>query len=53
MPPEEIPQRLPHLNLAQVFDALSYFEDHEGEILHYMELNQIPAEHLHPAEQRV
>ncbi|MGL5083012.1 MAG: DUF433 domain-containing protein [Microcoleaceae cyanobacterium] len=23
VPPEEIPQRLPHLTLAQVFDALS------------------------------
>lgn len=28
IPPEEIPRRLPHLTLAQVFDALSYYSDH-------------------------
>lgn len=27
--PEEIPKGLPHLTLAQVFDALSYYSDHE------------------------
>jgi uncharacterized protein (DUF433 family) len=27
--PEEIPHLLPHLNLAQVFDALSYYLDHQ------------------------
>ena len=26
--PEEVPRRLPHLTLAQVFDALSYYSDH-------------------------
>ncbi len=30
--PEEIPTRLPHLTLAQVFDALSYYSDHQDEI---------------------
>ncbi len=30
--PEEIPNRLPHLSLAQVFDALSYYSDHQDEI---------------------
>ena len=28
-PPEEIPQHLPHLTLAQIFDALSYYSDHQ------------------------
>lgn len=27
--PEDIPNRLPHLTLAQVFDALSYYSDHQ------------------------
>jgi len=30
--PEEIPLHLPHLTLAQVFDALSYYCDHQDEI---------------------
>jgi uncharacterized protein (DUF433 family) len=46
--PEEIPRRLPHLNLAQVFDALSYFSDHQAEILEYIESNRIPDELIHP-----
>lgn len=43
--PEEIPAHLPHLSLAQVFDALSYFSDHQQEILDHIERNRIP-EHL-------
>jgi len=42
---EEIPNRLPHLTVAQVFDALSYYNDHQGEINDYIERNTIP-EHL-------
>ena len=30
--PEEILLRLPHLNLAQIFDALSYYQDHQANI---------------------
>ena len=30
--PEEIPSHLPHVTLAQVFDALSYYSDHQAEI---------------------
>ena len=41
MPVEEIPLHLPHLNMAQIFDALSYFSDHPDEILHHIELNRI------------
>lgn len=39
--PEEIPVHLPHLTLAQVFDALSYFSDHMDQILHYIDENRI------------
>ncbi|WP_413774009.1 DUF433 domain-containing protein [Nostoc sp. MG11] len=42
--PEEIPQGLPHLTLAQVFDALSYYTDHQDEINAYIERNRIPDE---------
>jgi uncharacterized protein (DUF433 family) len=45
IPPEEIPRRLPHLTLAQVFDALSYYSDHQGEVNTDIERNRIP-EHL-------
>lgn len=48
VPPEEIPRRLPHLTLAQVFDALSYFSDHHEEINIYIEQNRIPDEKIDP-----
>jgi len=40
--PEEIPLRLPHLTMAQVFAALSYYSDHQAEIHEYIERNRIP-----------
>ena len=46
--PEEIPHRLPHLTLAQVFDALSYYLDCQAEINKYIELNRIPDELIDP-----
>ena len=46
--PEEIPGHLPHLNLAQVFDALSYYADHMDEINGLIERNRIPKELLDP-----
>ena|SRR5439155_12184983 len=46
--PEEIPTHLPHLTLAQVFDALSYFSDHQQEILDHIERNRIPDELIDP-----
>lgn len=39
--PEEIPHHLPHLTLTQVFDALSYYSDHQSEINAYIERNRI------------
>lgn len=44
--PEEITERLPHLSLAQVFDALSYYSDHQDEIEHYISENQIPVDKI-------
>jgi len=46
--PEEIPRHLPHLTLAQVFDALSYYSDHQAEILAYIAKNQIPEALIDP-----
>lgn len=46
--PEEIPLHLPHLTLAQVFDALSYYSDNPAEINSFIERNRIPKELLHP-----
>ena len=42
--PEEIPTQLPHLTLAQVFDALSYYSDNIEEINAHIERNRIPEE---------
>ena len=42
MDPSEIPKHLPHLTLAQVFDALSYYSDHQDEINLHIERNRIP-----------
>ena len=39
---EEIPVRLPHLTMSQVFAALSYYSDHQTEIHDYIEQNRIP-----------
>jgi uncharacterized protein (DUF433 family) len=46
--PEEIPRHFPHLSLAQVFDALSYYSDHISEINAYIERNRIPDELIDP-----
>ncbi len=42
--PEDICRHLPHLSLAQVFDALSYYSDHQDEINAHIERNRIPEE---------
>ncbi len=46
--PEEIPNRLPHLSLAQVFDALSYYSDHQDEIHSHIERNRVPERLIDP-----
>jgi uncharacterized protein (DUF433 family) len=43
VPAEEIALDLPHLTLAQVFDALSYYSDHTDEINAHIEANRAPA----------
>jgi len=46
--PEEIPTRLPHVTLAQVFAALSYYSEHQAEINGYIEQNRVPDELVDP-----
>lgn len=46
--PEEIPTGLPHLTLAQVFEALGYYSDNQAEINGYIEKNRIPESLIHP-----
>lgn len=46
VPPEEIGEHLPHLTLAQVFDALGYYADHADEINAHIERNRVADELL-------
>ena len=43
-PPDEIARKLPHLRLAHIFGALSYYDDHRDEIERYIVLNRVPVE---------
>lgn len=47
--PEEIQHQLPHLTMAQVFAALSYFADHQDEIVAAIERNRLPVDQLRRA----
>lgn len=47
--PEEIPNHLPHVSLAQVFDALSYYADHQEPIQEAIKRNAISDSEIHPA----
>ena len=51
LPPEVIPQHLPHLTLAQVFDALSCYSDHQDEINQHIARNHIPDALIDPLVQ--
>ena len=46
--PEEIPKGMPHLTVAQVFGALTYYSDRQDEINQYIERNRIPDELIDP-----
>ena len=46
--PEEITRYLPHITQAQVFDALSYYSDHQDEINRHIERNRVPDELIDP-----
>ena len=48
VPPEDITTHLPHLTLAQIFDALSYFADHTDEIHQHIERNRISEDEVDP-----
>jgi hypothetical protein len=37
-----IAEKLPHLRLAQIFDALAYYDDHRDEIEQYISDNRVP-----------
>ena len=50
--PEAILNHLPHLSLAQIFDALSYYSDHQAEINYHIERNRIPTELIDPLVQK-
>jgi uncharacterized protein (DUF433 family) len=49
--PEQIPSQLPPLTLAQVFDALSYYSDHQAEVNRDIERNHIPDDLIAPLVQ--
>jgi uncharacterized protein (DUF433 family) len=44
--PEAMTRHLPHLSLAQVFAALSYYSDHQAEINAHIERNRVPDERI-------
>ncbi len=46
--PEEIVRALPHLTLAQVFAALSYYSDNQGEINGHIKRHSVTEDMLHP-----
>ena len=46
--PEEILIRLPHLTLAQIFDALSYYQEHQTAIDQDILRNRISNDQIHP-----
>ena len=48
LPPEAIPSHLPHLTLAQIFDALSYYSDHRDQIHVFIERNRISDDLVDP-----
>ena len=48
VPAEEISRHLPHLTLAQVFDALSNYSDDQEEINAHIERNRIPDDPVDP-----
>ncbi|CAN5240201.1 hypothetical protein BH20ACI1_BH20ACI1_02430 [soil metagenome] len=44
---EELVRGLPHLTLAQIFEAMSYYYDNQAEIDDYIERNRVPDELLY------
>jgi uncharacterized protein (DUF433 family) len=50
--PEELLEAFPHLTLAQVFDALSYYQDHLSEINTLIEQNRVDPALIHESARR-
>ena len=48
MAPEEMPSHYPTIRLAEVFDALSYYADHQEEINRHIERHHIRNDEVHP-----
>ena len=48
---EEIIARLPHLTLAQVFDALSYYQEQRSAIDEDIQRQCVPDDQIHPRVQ--
>jgi hypothetical protein len=44
---------LPHLTLAQVFAALSFYSDYQDEINEYIRRNRVPDELIDPLVQNL
>lgn len=42
MSPDEIPSIYPHVTLAQVFEALAYYQDNQEEIESFIRKNKVP-----------
>ena len=53
MAPEEIAANLPHLTLAQIFDALSYYSDNQKEIEQLIVQNRVPSQYDSPEHNRL
>lgn len=50
--PEEIQGELTHLTPAAIFDALSYYSDHQEDINAYIERNKVPDNLIDPRAKR-
>jgi uncharacterized protein (DUF433 family) len=50
--PEDIVRGLPHLTLAQVFEAMSFYYDHQAEVDEFIERNRIPEELLYQPKKK-
>lgn len=46
--PEDVVTALPHITVAEVLEALSYYDDNVAEIEAHIERNHIPDELIHP-----
>lgn len=42
VPPEGIPSLYPHVSLAQVFEALAYYQDNTDEVEEFIRKNRVP-----------